>query len=57
MGLALDEPKESEVAVEVNGISVLVADLARPFVEDTTVDYVKGPHSEGFSITRSEDSC
>ena len=57
MGLALDEPKENEVPVQVNGISVLIADLARPFVEDTTVDYVNGPRTEGFSITRSGDSC
>jgi Fe-S cluster assembly iron-binding protein IscA len=56
MGLALDEPNENELPVEVNGIDVLIADMARPFVEDATVDYVKDEYREGFVVTTG-DSC
>ena len=48
--MALDEPKENEQPVEVNGVSVLVADSARSYVEGTTVDYVKESYGEGFII-------
>jgi len=57
MGLALDEPQENETPVQVNGIDVLIADSARPFVDGATVDYVKDPYSEGFIIKGSGSSC
>jgi Fe-S cluster assembly iron-binding protein IscA len=57
MGMALDEPEENEQPVEVNGIGVLVADFARPFVDGTVVDYVKQPYGEGFVITGAGGSC
>ncbi len=57
MGLALDEPKENEQPVQVNGIGVLVEDEAREHVDGTTIDYVKDPHDEGFIITRDGESC
>ena len=57
MGLALDEPKEDEQPIQVNGIRVLVAEIAKPFVDNATVDYVKEPYGEGFVITVSEASC
>jgi len=57
MGLALDEPKENEQPVQVNGIGVLVQDEAREHVDGTTIDYVKDPHDEGFIITRDGESC
>jgi Fe-S cluster assembly iron-binding protein IscA len=57
MGLALDEPKDNEEPVRANGIDLLVAELAKPFVEDATVDYVKDPYSEGFVITGAGGDC
>jgi Fe-S cluster assembly iron-binding protein IscA len=56
MGMALDEPEENEKPVQVNGIDVLVADFARPFVDSVTVDYIYEPHGEGFVI-RGAGSC
>jgi Fe-S cluster assembly iron-binding protein IscA len=55
--LALDEPKENEKPVDINGIGVLIADAAEPWVEGTTVDYVKNWHKEGFIVTGSQESC
>ncbi len=55
--MALDEPKADEKPVQVNGISVLIAEIAKPFVDNATVDYVKEPYGEGFVITESEASC
>ncbi len=57
MGLALDEPKADETPIKVNGIDVLVAEMAKPFADNATVDYVKEPYGEGFTITDSEASC
>jgi Fe-S cluster assembly iron-binding protein IscA len=57
MGMALDEPEENEQPVQVNGIDVLVADFTRPFVEGTTVDYVKEKQGEGFVITGDGGAC
>ena len=57
MGLALDEPKEGETPVPVNGIDLLIADSVRLFADDATVDYVKDPSGEGFIITASGESC
>jgi len=55
--MALDEPKANEKPVTVNGIDVLVADSVMPFVDDSTVDYVKQLYNEGFIINRSGCSC
>ncbi len=57
MGLALDEPKEDEQPIQVNGINVLIAEIAKPFVDNAPVDYVKEPYGEGFVIADSESSC
>jgi Fe-S cluster assembly iron-binding protein IscA len=57
MGMALDEPKEDEKPVDVNGIGVLIADFARPFTDGTTIDYVIRPDGEGFMINGPGDSC
>ena len=55
--MALDEPEENEQPVQVNGIDVLIADFARPLVEDTTVDYITQGNGGGFTITGGEGSC
>jgi len=50
VGMALDEPKENEPTVAVNGIDVLVAEDTRPYVEGMVVDYVTNQFGEGFVI-------
>ena len=57
MGMALDEPKENEQPVNVNGIDVLVEDEARELVDGTTIDYVNNPDDEGFIIRGSKECC
>jgi Fe-S cluster assembly iron-binding protein IscA len=57
MGLALDEPKDNEQTVRANGIDLLVAEMAMPFVEEATVDYVKDTYGEGFIITTAGATC
>ncbi len=55
--MALDEPKADEQPIQVNGISVLIAEIAKPFVDNATVDYVKEAYGEGFVISDPEASC
>ncbi len=57
MGMALDEPQENEKPIQVNGIDVLVADFARPYIDGTIVDYIHEPHGEGFTIIGAGGAC
>ena len=57
MGMALDEPGDDEKALQVNGIDVLIADFVKPFVDGMTIDYVKLPHGEGFTIVGAGGAC
>ena len=55
--MALDEPEKDEQSVSINGIDVLLADYAKPFIDGTTVDYVKEARGEGFVIAGQGDAC
>jgi Fe-S cluster assembly iron-binding protein IscA len=55
LGLTLDEPKKDEIAIQINGIDVLIADNVKRFAEKNIIDYVTEPYQEGFSI-RNEDN-
>ncbi len=55
MGMALDEPKDNEKPVQVNGIGVLVEDFVKELVETTTIDYVDNQEGQGFVIKNGED--
>ena len=57
MGLTLDEPKENEEIMTVNGIGVLVEDYAKMFIDEAVVDYVKEDENEGFTISTGAASC
>ncbi|MFC1920562.1 hypothetical protein ACFLYQ_02425 [Chloroflexota bacterium] len=58
MGLTLDEPKENEQPVQVNGIDILIENFARPFVDESTIDYIKHDYGEEFVINGPEsDKC
>ncbi len=50
LGLVLDEPQGNETAIPINGIDVLISDEVKAFVEGNTIDYVKEPYREGFTI-------
>ncbi len=55
--MVLDEPKEDEQPVQVNGIDILVAEMVKPLVDNLTVDYITSPHNDGFIIKGSKSSC
>ena len=57
MGMALDEPKENEKPMDVNGINVLIEAEALPLVDSLTVDYVSDPDGEGFTIVGGSSCC
>jgi Fe-S cluster assembly iron-binding protein IscA len=57
LGLALDEPNESEQAVQVNGIDVLISDSVKDLVNKKTIDYVDSSYSRGFTISAAGKSC
>ena len=50
MGLALDEPRENERPMEVNGIDVLIGEEVRPFASGNVLDYVESPAGSGFVL-------
>lgn len=58
MGLALDEPKENEETININGIDVLISEDVKPVASDNRVDYITSPEGEGFIIgPKSGESC
>ena len=57
MGMALDEPEKDEKPVQVNGVDVLVADYARPYVEGATIDYIMDDYRQGFVILGGGGGC
>jgi Fe-S cluster assembly iron-binding protein IscA len=48
--MALDESRENEKAVQINGIDVLVDEDARDFAEGSTIDYMDDLYQKGFTI-------
>lgn len=57
MGMALDEPKDNEQPANINGIDVLMEDFARPYADNTSIDYIRQPDREGFIISGAGGSC
>ena len=53
MGLALDEPNETDQTLPMNGLSVVVEHNLLPFLEDQVVDLVSTPQGQGLTINRS----
>jgi Fe-S cluster assembly iron-binding protein IscA len=50
LGLALDEPKENEDIIQVNGIKLLISDEVKPIANLNKIDYISSAHGEGFII-------
>lgn len=57
MGMALDEPHGNEQPLQVNGIGVLIEDTIKPYIGDTTIDYIKDRSGEGFVIQGPGTAC
>jgi Fe-S cluster assembly iron-binding protein IscA len=55
--LALDEPNEGEALTQVNGLDVLVAEEAQPFVDGSQVDFVTTPYGDRFIIRAHSAGC
>ena len=52
MGLALDEPNDTEESVTINGLEILMNDQVAPYTAQQTVDYVDTRQGKGFLIRR-----
>ena len=50
LGLALDELKENEETIQVNGIDLLMSDYVKPYADGNTIDYIKSTDREGFVV-------
>ena len=59
LGMALDEPRGNEEAIQVNGIDVLISSEVKPAADVHKIDYVKSPRGEGFIIapTYGQSCC
>ena len=55
--MALDEPKQNEKLVSIDGVEILIAEATRPFVEGAKVDYGKSWFKEGFIVSSTELYC
>ena len=56
--MALDEPEENEIPVQINGLDVLISDMVKPFIDGNVLDYRKSPGGEGFIIeSKSGPDC
>ena len=57
MGMALDEPQESEKPVQINGVGILISEDDMLYVDGTIIDYITQSYNEGFTITGPRESC
>jgi Fe-S cluster assembly iron-binding protein IscA len=55
--VALDEPKQNEKPVSIDGVEILIAEAIRPFVEGAKVDYGKSWFKEGFIVSSAGLTC
>ena len=50
LGLALDELKENEETIQVNGIDLLISDEVKSYSDGNKIDYIQSMDGEGFVI-------
>lgn len=57
--LSFDARKEGDVVMELDGVPVLVDEVALPYIAGTTLDYVEGLHGAGFRFDnpRASRTC
>ena len=51
MGLALDELRDDENAVNVDGLDILISDDVKRFADMSTIDFVSDGYRQGFTIS------
>lgn len=49
--MALDEPKEDETTIQINGLDVLMSEFDARIMDGISLDYVKDMNSEGFVVS------
>jgi Fe-S cluster assembly iron-binding protein IscA len=49
--MALDELRDNEKTIPVNGLDVLIEDYIRPYLDGYTIDFVNTPYGDGFTIS------
>lgn len=53
-----DAPKEDDLVIEQQGVSLLLDDLSRPYLEGSTVDYQEGLEGAKFVLLNIQgDTC
>jgi iron-sulfur cluster assembly accessory protein len=57
--LNFDEPKDGDVTVPFDGITVHIDEISLPYIAGTTLDYVEGLHGAGFKFDnpRASRTC
>jgi Fe-S cluster assembly iron-binding protein IscA len=56
LGMALDEPADSEKPVKVNGVGVLIDGSTMALTDQTIIDYVDEPSGRGF-LVKGASAC
>ena len=57
MGLVLDELKDKEQTVAVNGIELMIEENVLSFTRGHEIDYVNNAYAQGFSIAPTSGEC
>jgi Fe-S cluster assembly iron-binding protein IscA len=57
LGMVLDEPRGEEKSIPVNGLDILIDEDIKDFADRATIDYLKTPYGEGFSVDMAGASC
>ena len=57
MGLALDEPHDTEENIVVDGLDVRIDPRAAAWAHDSVIDYVSSFWGKGLTIRPSRGSC
>ena len=57
LGLVLDELKNEEETVEVNGIDLAIAEQVLPYTKGCKIDYISNAHGQGFAIVPEHGGC
>lgn len=57
MGLVLDELKDEEQTVAINGIELMIEESVLSFTRGHEIDYVNNGYAQGFSIAPTTGEC
>jgi Fe-S cluster assembly iron-binding protein IscA len=57
LGLALDEPHDTEEHIVVDGLTVRIDPRAAAWADDSVIDYINSFWGKGLTIRPSRGSC